>query len=169
MLAAVICLDKASEDTIISAVHQDGATKIPYIKRFHIETTTLGKRFSFINESTGSKLLAATTNEQTMLEFDYRGEKSRKIVQKIVDHKSMIDVKGWKANGNRMPNNKVLKARFVLADPEDKQKLDAPAVPQLQQKSTTPAKDSGLNVRSTIELDVPSQKKQKDQLGLFGQ
>jgi len=165
----VICLDKASEDTIISAVHQDGATKIPYIKRFHIETTTLGKRFSFINESTGSKLLAATTNEQTMLEFDYRPEKSRKIVQKIVDHKSMIDVKGWKANGNRMSNNKVLKAMFVLVDPEDKQKLDAPAAPQLQQKSTTPAKDSGFNVGSTIEFDVPSQKKQKDQLGLFGQ
>ncbi len=165
----VICLDKASEDTIISAVHQDGATKIPYIKRFHIETTTLGKRFSFINESTGSKLLAATTNEQTMLEFDYRPEKSRKIVQKSMDHKSMIDIKGWKANGNRMSNNKVLKARFVLVDPEDKQKLDAPAAPQLQQKSTTPAKDSGFNVGSTIELDVPSQKKQKDQLGLFGQ
>jgi topoisomerase-4 subunit A len=178
----VICLDKAGEDTVISAVHQDGANKIPYLKRFRVETTTLGKRFSFINESAGSKLLAATTNEQTMLEYHYRPAKSRKTAQKTVDHKTMIDVKGWKANGNRISTDRVLKARFVLVDPEDKHKAVAAAAPQLQEKTTvkkplepatsptkTGEKDSGFQVGSTIELDVPSQKEQEDQLGLFEQ
>ena len=177
----VICLDKASKNTVISAVHQDGASKIHYLKKFRVETTTLGKRFSFINESAGSKLLAATTNEQTMLEYQYRPAKSRKTAQMTVDHKTMIDVKGWKANGNRISTDKVLKARFVLVDPEDKHKAVA-AASQLQEKTTvkkplkpatsptkTGEKDSGFQVGSTIELDVPSQKEQEDQLGLFEQ
>ncbi len=176
----VICVDRASEDTTISAVHLDGAAKIPYLKKFRVETTTLGKRFSFINESPGSKLLAATTNEQTMLEYDYRQAKTRKTAQKTVDHKTMIDVKGWKANGNRISTDKVLKARFVLVDPEDKHKADTPVAEPPQKKNTankplekadlpaqTPSKDSGFKVGTTIELDVPSQKEQEDQLGLF--
>ncbi|MEJ7666827.1 MAG: hypothetical protein WKG07_48660 [Hymenobacter sp.] len=44
----------------LSAVYVDGEAKTHYVKRFHIETTTLDKRFTFISESKGSKLLAAT-------------------------------------------------------------------------------------------------------------
>ncbi len=176
----VICLDKVSEETIITAVHQDGATKIPYLKRFQVETTTLGKRFTFINESSGSKLLAATTNEQTMLEFDYRPEKSRKTEQKMVDPKTIIEVKGWKANGNRISIDRVIKARFVPLNPEEKQKegMTAAELPEKKNTESTsleepgtsmepPAKSSTFDVGSTIELDVPSQDEQEDQLGLF--
>jgi hypothetical protein len=115
-----------------------------------------------------------------MLEYDYRQAKTRKTVQKTVDHRTMIDVKGWKANGNRISTDKVLKARFVFMDPEDKHKADTPVAEPPQKKNTgnkpikkadlpaqTPSKDSGFKVGTTIELDIPSQKEQEDQLGLF--
>ena len=173
----VIHVDKVGDDTIISAVHYDGATKLPYIKRFNIETTTLGKRFSFISEAAGSKLLAATTNQQAMLELDCRMPKTRKTAQKTLDPNSLIDVKGWKANGNRISTEKVIKARFLTADPEPKLKKDTTSSPKPQEsdasdkKTKKPTKsaikDSGFQVGSTIELDIPSKKDPDDQLGLF--
>ena len=56
--------------------------KYNYLKRFKIETSTLAKRFSFISEASGSKVLAATTDQQSMLEYDYRPAKSRKKAKK---------------------------------------------------------------------------------------
>jgi len=117
-LDKVISLDKVTDDTIINAIHYDAQSKTYYIKRFQIETSTLGKRFSYISESPGSKLLAATTDQQLMLSYDYRPDKSRKTANKLEDPKELIDVKGWKANGNKLSPHKVVKANFVNLDDE---------------------------------------------------
>ena len=51
-------LEKYSEERIYSAVHQDGKSKKIYIKRFSVNTNTLSRRYNFISENRGSKLLA---------------------------------------------------------------------------------------------------------------
>ena len=109
----VLYLEKVKDDTVINVVHYDGSSKVHYLKRFKIETSSLGKRFSFINEASGSKVLAATADQQLKLEYDYRPAKSRKKAKKQIDPSSVVEVKGWKANGNRLSPHKVLAARFL--------------------------------------------------------
>jgi topoisomerase-4 subunit A len=197
----VICLDKLSEETVVTALHYEGGSKVHYLKRFKLETSTLGKRFSFIAESSGSKLLAATTDDTAMLEYDFRAAKSRKTSKKVVDPRTLIDIKGWKANGNKLSSQKVLKARFIpastdsgtlqneekLKDEKDVKKVSADEVTSEQKQTDSPQQastqknvkqpasrkkpskpsDTGFQVGSTVELDVPSSKTQEDQLGLF--
>mgnify|MGYP001823008998 CR=1 FL=1 len=165
----VLWLDKVKEDTVISAVHYDGSSKTHYLKRFQIETSTLAKRFSFISEAPGSKAMAATTDQQSMLEYHYRPAKTRKKALKQIDPKSVVEVKGWKANGNRLSPHKVLDARFSsetskppLPKPE---KTDPPSKPVTAETES----NTGFQVGSTIEFDVSSGKEQRDQLGLFEQ
>jgi topoisomerase-4 subunit A len=179
----VLWLDKVKEDTVISAVHYDGSSKTHYLKRFQIETSTLAKRFSFISEAPGSKVIAATTDQQSMLEYYYRPEKTRKKALKQIDPKSIVEVKGWKANGNRLSPHKVLDARFSSetsrpplpkpekTDPPQKPKPETNSARPIASKPVTPENESnaGFQVGSTIEFDVPSSKEQRDQLGLFEQ
>ena len=73
------------------------------MKRFVIETSSLGKRFGFISEERGSKLTLVSMEEKPILSFAYRtkrGEKKNRI-EKLVD---FVEVKGWKAMGNKLGN-----------------------------------------------------------------
>ncbi|RZK25387.1 MAG: DNA gyrase/topoisomerase IV subunit A, partial [Hymenobacter sp.] len=67
-LANIVLLRKLEAETVLSAVYVDGESKTYYIKRFKIETSTFGKRFLFISESKGSKLLAATAFAEPAVE-----------------------------------------------------------------------------------------------------
>ena len=102
-LSEIKLLEKLDLEKIITAVHYDGKTKNHYVKRFVIETTTFGKRFGFISEERGSKLNLVTTEENPTLSFCYRtkrGEKKSRNVNLI----DFVDVKGWKAMGNKLGN-----------------------------------------------------------------
>ncbi|MBD2716821.1 DNA gyrase/topoisomerase IV subunit A [Hymenobacter sp. BT646] len=97
----IVLLRKLDPDTVLSAVYVEAETKIHYIKRFKIETSTLDKRFTFISEPKG-KLLAATANPEPQVEVKLqRDKKADKETEKINLHE-FIDVKGWKAMGNKL-------------------------------------------------------------------
>ena len=81
----------------------DGKTKSYFVKRFLIETSTLSKNFSFINDSRGSKLILATLNEKPVLKFSYRTKKGEKK-SRLEDLSNFVEVKGWKAIGNKLGN-----------------------------------------------------------------
>ncbi|MCC3153020.1 DNA gyrase/topoisomerase IV subunit A [Hymenobacter sp. BT770] len=103
----IVLLRKYEPDVVLSAVYLDGETKIHYVKRFKIETSTLGKRFTFISETKGSKLLAVTANPEPLVEVKFqKDKKSDKETEKINLH-DFIDVKGWKAMGNKLNYFKV--------------------------------------------------------------
>src|SRR5690606_6017133 len=73
MMAAI---DKFSPETIISAIYQDGESKNYFVKRFKIETTTAGKKFSFISEAPGSRLMVASTAVRPEVKVEYGKGKS---------------------------------------------------------------------------------------------
>ena len=96
-------MKKLNLENVITAVHHDGGTKTYYVKRFLIETSSIGKRFGFISEQRGSKLNLVTTGDSPILSFNYRtkrGEKKTKQ-ENLLD---FVDVKGWKAMGNKLGN-----------------------------------------------------------------
>ena len=71
------------------------------MKRFQIETTTIAKPFKFISEERGSKLVLVSVHPHTQICFNYRLKNGDKRSKEIVSAE-FIDVKGWKANGNKL-------------------------------------------------------------------
>jgi topoisomerase-4 subunit A len=103
----IVLLRKLEPDTVLSAMHVDGETKVHYVKRFKIETSTLEKRFSFISESKNSKLLVVTANPEPVVEIKIqRDKKADRETEKLPLH-TFIDVKGWKAAGNKLTYYKI--------------------------------------------------------------
>ena len=94
-------LAKLDSGTVITCLHYVGSKKNYFIKRFKIETNQLNKLFLFIDESRGSKFIKSTNLLNPMFKFNYRlknGEKKEKLID-IID---FIDIKGWKAIGNKI-------------------------------------------------------------------
>ena len=58
--------------------------------------------FSFIDESRGSKFIKATVNQNPSFKFFLQNQKRRKE-GKLISVTEFIDVKGWKASGNKLP------------------------------------------------------------------
>jgi len=57
----VYLIQKYHSGQVIQVVYLEGKSKLQYVKRFVIETTTMEKKFSFIGDEKGSQLLVATT------------------------------------------------------------------------------------------------------------
>jgi topoisomerase-4 subunit A len=96
-------IEKFIPEKFITVVHFDGRSRNYYVKRFYIETKTEGRRFAFISEERGSKLILASTGDNLLLKFNYRTKRGEKKSRQenIVD---FVEVKGWKAMGNKLGN-----------------------------------------------------------------
>jgi len=112
----VIVLTKLSKDLVVSAIHLDGAAKAHYVKRFNIETNTMGKRFPFISDSKGSSLLVASVSSSPKIELTVVKGKAKEKEVSVVKLDDLIEVKGWKANGNRLSPHTVKKVKLLEED-----------------------------------------------------
>ncbi|KXX69765.1 DNA gyrase/topoisomerase IV subunit A [Flammeovirga sp. SJP92] len=110
----VVLIEKFLPYKAISAVHYDTNNRQYYIKRFHIETSTMNKRFKFINEANASRLLLVTTQLSPDVELKYTNGRKREKTK--VNLKEFVEVKGWKALGNKLPYDKVTDAKLLSAD-----------------------------------------------------
>lgn len=106
----IVELQRLAKDTVVSAVHQDGESGRIYVKRFQIETTTLDKKANYINESDGSRLLFVTAKPGPVVTIKY----SRKTLEdQELPLEDFIDVKGWRAVGNKLTDEKIRKIEMV--------------------------------------------------------
>ena len=170
----IVLLRKLEPHTVISAVYVDGESKTHYVKRFHIETTTLEKRFTFIAESKGSKLLAATAFAEPAIEIKLQRDKKADKETETLRLDQFIEVKGWKAMGNKLNYYKI-HALTLLTDegPEPARreaKRRGPAKPEEGGEEVLPPPEPSLPVQVTEEEVAQSQallRRPKAQLGLF--
>ena len=176
----IVLLRKYEPDLVLAAVYVDGDTKTHYVKRFKIETTTLGKRFVFISESKSSKLLAVTANPEPLVEVKVqKDKKADKEAEKIALHE-FIDVKGWKAMGNKLNYFKIHALTLLTDEGPEPQRREVvrkrvavgapkPGEPEGVRAPVTPSEPAG-SVEVTAEEVARSQellKRPKAQLGLF--
>jgi topoisomerase-4 subunit A len=103
----VCCIEKFDPEKIISAVYFHGANKSHYIKRFVIETTSTGKKFYFISEDKGSRLEIATTDQDRKIRVKYDTKRKDARKEEIFNLDEIIEVKGWKATGNKLASQKI--------------------------------------------------------------
>lgn len=93
-------------DLVITTVHYIPSQKFFYLKRFKIETSTEGKKFSFVSDEKGAQMLLATTADESSIQVVLGNKKSSQS-KTFVLHE-LTDVKGWKAQGTRLMPNEVL-------------------------------------------------------------
>jgi hypothetical protein len=103
----VLILEKFNDQHIVSAVYVDGASKLSYVKRFRIETSSIDKMFSFISDTKGSRLQYVSVQDKPIVELSLQKKRSKEKVD--IDLSEAIDVKGWKSIGKRISTHRVVK------------------------------------------------------------
>src|SRR5690606_35677181 len=153
--AEILLIEKLDIDDVISAVYLEGESKIVYVKRFRLETTTVGKKFPFITETAGSKLYLVTRDSNPKIKVDYvKGKYITNPTEEILLD-DFRDVRGWKALGNKISANKVASVKWLAHEGQDDEKSPGSA-------------DKGFKSGTTVNLDIKKKKdKSDDQLDLF--
>ncbi|MEO0333121.1 MAG: DNA gyrase/topoisomerase IV subunit A, partial [Bacteroidota bacterium] len=155
-----ILLEKFDQNKPLSAVYYDGNSKQYYVKRFLVETTTPDRRFSFITDARSSKLLVASTERQPQIDLTFVRDGSRKHEHQTFDLDVLVDVKGWKAQGNRLSKHKVKGVKLL-----ETQSTAAPE--KKENKNTDSSKKNGEVKTSGDEVVWKLKGKSKDQIDLF--
>jgi len=133
------------------------------VKRFLIETTTLNKRFNFITEHKQSYLKLVTTDSQAQVSVTLIKGKTEE--QMDYDLEMLIDVKGWKALGNKLSTHEVKELQLI----ESEQSIESMASEEIAIESSNeelqeePEED--FEIGSTLTLTP--KKGDDEQLGLF--
>ena len=96
---------KIDADTVISAVHYDSSKKVTFVKRFQVETNTLMQKFLFIADHPRSKLLFATADNDVRITYNMKV--GSKKMDGEINLDEFIDVKGWRALGNKLSDQKL--------------------------------------------------------------
>ncbi len=139
-------IGKFDPKLVVSAVYFEGERGATLIKRFAIETSSAGQRFSFITDHKQSKCYLATVHPKPEVELAFRLGKETHT--RVLDLTKFIDVKGWKSLGNKFYDGKLtgakeLNERYVPSGKD--------AGPSKGQPKTV---ESGkLRPGDTIELD----------------
>jgi topoisomerase-4 subunit A len=141
----LLFIEQFNPNKIITAIHYDGEQKNFYIKRFKIENTQLGKRYSFIGDSRNSKLILATSSAKPTAELEYLKGKPKQKYTETLALNELVDVKGWKARGNRLSKYEVVFIDLLeTEEPEITETVEDSAIPQEKQTAADKnKKDSG--------------------------
>lgn len=156
--ADVLLIEKFNPQNILSAVYYDGGTKNYFVKRFIIETTTINKKFNFVSEHKQSYLKLVSTEKQPLITATL--VKGKEEEQMEYDLDMLIDVKGWKAIGNKLSNYQIKDVSLL----QSKNEVEPSSIEKNQGSEASDHEDN-LEIGSTIDLTIKNE--DEDQLGLF--
>jgi len=109
----LLLVEKWNPKKPVTVLHYVPANLAWYVKRFLIETSTINKRFIFIAEDKGAKM-AFVSNRDNLLVEVITGNKKKKESQQV-NLTDFIDIKGWKALGNKLTAEPVLEVKLISA------------------------------------------------------
>ncbi|TVP44138.1 MAG: DNA gyrase/topoisomerase IV subunit A [Mongoliibacter sp.] len=158
----VSLIEKFDPQKVISVIYYDGATKTHFVKRFLIETSTMNKKFNVISDHKNSVLKVVSTEKQPQVKALLK--KGKEEEEQEYDLDMLIDVKGWKAIGNKLSSHEVVSLTLIDDKPKEDVKTSDKDPKNTSDKSED---DENLEIGSTVELKVKKEEEDKDQLGLF--
>jgi|ERR1043165_9234888 topoisomerase-4 subunit A len=148
----ILSVEKFDPERIYSAVYYDGNSKEFYVKRFKVELKTEKLKSSIVTDSPKSTLYIFSGRDEVTVKFNVVKGKGKDKVEETAKLHQLIDVKGWKALGNRLTTFDVSGTKFTEVIPEVK--LDK--------------KTSEVKMGTTIELNInPKAGKKGNQGDLF--
>jgi topoisomerase-4 subunit A len=157
----VIHIGKFDPDAILNVVYYDGEKGWTMVKRFQVETSTLDQKFPFLTEHRSTQLLYASLDETPRITYKMRGSED---VQEL-DLAGFIDVKGWKAKGNKLEDKKITGVKeVVIEEPEEeeepvsqkteKKKVEKPGSKVKSEPKEKDGKEGKLHAGDTIDFDI---------------
>lgn len=114
----IVLMQKFNSEQVYGLVHYDTKAKNYFVKRFVFEMQPAGKEVSIISEEPGSKMILITGKPDAKLKIDVEKGKSKTPEILEVDLAELIDVKGLKANGNRLSQHMVKNVELIDASLE---------------------------------------------------
>lgn len=162
-------IEKFNSKKAVSAVYVDGESKQYMVKRFMIETSTAEKEFGFISEGIGSRLVVVTTSETPEVQVEVIKSKDKPKKTETINLEEVVDIKGWKALGNRLSEHKVTKVNLLQEEEisgeeegEENELTEATETEKgsqsLKKKPKPNRKQSGTTARSTFSQLRKNQK-----------
>lgn len=164
----VVAIAKFEEKRPISCIYLDGENRNYHIKRFLVETTTMDKKFMFISEHPKSEMAFASYDRKPRVEIKHRKDRKTEITTDIFKIDEVIDVKGWKAQGNKLAFDKIVDLKILESEKVEEEEIEEEI--ELEEEDDNFAEDTDT------EDDTPEapdfEKKDKpggdgEQLGLF--
>ena len=162
-------IQKFYPDLPLQVVYLDGKSKYHYVKRFLIETSTSNKKFVFISEEKGSHLECLSLTNPMFIEVLTETKKKEKVTEEI-NITDFIEIKGWKAVGNRLSFDTVKKIKLT----SEKNGVPEPdKVEEKEEIESTPETGGGEGNASAAEVkpiapvEPPIQNGSNSQLNLL--
>ena len=111
-------IEKYDNSRVYTLLHFEGKIKKYYLKRFKIDIHSIGKRYLLISENRGSKLLLVSSEDKLNILYNYKTKRGEKKSKMVLNY-DIVNIKGWKALGNRLDNKSRMSAfRFQPLDNE---------------------------------------------------
>lgn len=99
----ILHVGKFSPDTVINAVHFDGHKGWTMVKRFRVETNKLREKYSYLTDHPKSKLLFVSLKPNPRIKYTLKVK--GKPMPGEISLGNFMDIKGWKAVGNRLSDS----------------------------------------------------------------
>ncbi len=141
-------------EAAVSVIYFEGEKQWTMVKRFQIETTTTGQRFKFISDHKDSKVYYVSLDEEAIVTYGYMSQR-QKVVESI-QPAEYIEIKGWKAIGNKLVDKKL-----ISVQEEDSQQEAEPIKTEDRKKSDTGSGSMQGDLFGSDESSVEKEKASK--------
>ncbi|MEO6524072.1 MAG: DNA gyrase/topoisomerase IV subunit A [Mucilaginibacter sp.] len=121
----MIRIEKYNPEQVYSVIHFEGKSKNYYVKRFSFEHIAIGKPTSIISDENGSKLTLISSAAQPVVTVEQLKGKSSIPETIEINLADAIDVKGMKAQGNRLTPHEVKKI-VLITEHDDEEDVPDP-------------------------------------------
>lgn len=121
-VSKIMTIGKINKESIINVLYYAGEKKWTMAKRFKIETSTTGSKFTYISEHKDSKPYYVAIDDDASVKYTYMADKEKH--DETLDFVSFMDVKGYKALGNKVGDFKVIKTVKIDAPKPSESDMD---------------------------------------------
>ncbi len=128
-LPQLALLRKFDPELVLSAVHFDPDKKEHFVKRFRIDTTSVGRRFPFISEEKGAKLLVVSAQEAPEVKLTVQKEARGPKETLTLNLAEFTEPRGRQAQGRTLHYFKVLDATLLSPETQSVETDEAPTPP----------------------------------------
>jgi topoisomerase-4 subunit A len=165
----MLLMEKFNPKKPISAIYYDGSSKMFFVKRFMVEMSS--KKVLFISDDEDSYLDIISSDTFPMVEVKYKKVKGKEHPEETINLSEFIDVKGYKAKGNKLSFAKVKEVNLlapleVHIDEEDLDNFEDSGMSPLEALKKTkeePKQKTILSIDHELneKLELPSEMKKK--------
>ncbi len=105
----IVRIEQYEAEKIYTLVHYDAGQEVYLVKRFRLDALPILKLYKLISEASNSKLIHLLTDAAPVLSLELSKGKSNTPETIKIQLTEIIDVKSWKAMGNRLSQHTIKK------------------------------------------------------------